>query len=316
MAKLSVVTPCFNCSETINETIHSLLNQSFDDWDMICVDDGSTDDTIKLIQDAMQNDDRIQLIKRETEKSGGSICRNIGWKNAKSNYVIFLDSDDLLQKDALKFRYEIMTNHPSLEFAVFNMDIFESQPGDLSRRLNRTSSKYSDLELFMRFLFPWQTTCPVWTIPALKKLNGFDEKYSRFQDVEFHIRALSAGLNYHYFKDADADCYYRLPSTGSLKPSSQKIKKLRENFIHLIEDFEELFASNRKHFLFSLSGIIRNYLIPEGEYASCYELIEKASAHHLLAGSNKARLKRIVNWSQKGWLNKWAIKLMSYPLGR
>ena len=93
---VTVVVPCFNNETTIGETIDSVLAQSSSRWELICVDDGSSDGTIKVVKQYCEKDERVKLIVRETEPKGGSHCRNIGAFAAKGAYLIFLDGDDLL----------------------------------------------------------------------------------------------------------------------------------------------------------------------------------------------------------------------------
>jgi len=95
MVKLvSIITPTFNSASYIAETIQSVQNQTYLHWELIIVDDGSTDQTISIIQEIQKVEPRIQLIRQE-KNVGPAITRNKGIELAKGNYLTFLDADDL-----------------------------------------------------------------------------------------------------------------------------------------------------------------------------------------------------------------------------
>ncbi len=104
----SIIIPTYNSSKTVNKTIRSVLNQSFKRYEVIIIDDGSTDNTVSKIKDF--NDSRIKLIK--IQRTGGPAKpRNIGIELAKSNWICFLDSDDFWNKHKLSISYENIKNN-------------------------------------------------------------------------------------------------------------------------------------------------------------------------------------------------------------
>ena len=82
MEIVTIVVPCFNNSDNIKDTIESVLNQSYQYWELICVDDGSSDNTCDIITKYSRKDSRIRLVKRNRSPKGGSVCRNIGVENS------------------------------------------------------------------------------------------------------------------------------------------------------------------------------------------------------------------------------------------
>lgn len=104
---VSIITPAYNCENFISETIDSVLAQTYTDWEMIIVDDRSTDNTEKIIIDYSKNDNRIRLIKL-TENSGAAVARNIAIENANGRFIAFLDSDDMWKKDKLEVQLKFM----------------------------------------------------------------------------------------------------------------------------------------------------------------------------------------------------------------
>ena len=101
MIKISIIIPVFNGERFIKKAIESVLNQNFKDFELIIVNDGSTDDTLNIIKEF--EDDRISVVSQENMGPGAS--RNNALKMASGEYVMFLDSDDWLCPDSLRIAY-------------------------------------------------------------------------------------------------------------------------------------------------------------------------------------------------------------------
>lgn len=108
--KISVIVPVYNAQETIKNCLNSLINQTFKDFEIICIDDGSTDDSLKILNEYSKNDSRIVVLSQKNLKV--SSARNKGLSVAKADYIQFLDSDDTLDKNAFEQVYNkaILTN--------------------------------------------------------------------------------------------------------------------------------------------------------------------------------------------------------------
>ena len=213
---VTVVVPCFNNETTIGETIDSVLAQSSSRWELICVDDGSSDGTIKVVKQYCEKDERVKLIVRETEPKGGSHCRNIGAFAAKGAYLIFLDGDDLLSKTCIENRLKIIEG-TDLQFAVFRMGFFKGPDPKDGIFAGTQLTKGVD------YLYYYASGTPGWTVtsPIIKKsffisLGGYDISFPRLQDVEYNFRAIIAsGGKYKLDYNGAYDCFYRYGSTGS-----------------------------------------------------------------------------------------------------
>ncbi|WP_050638536.1 glycosyltransferase family 2 protein [Candidatus Stoquefichus sp. SB1] len=104
---VSIITPAYNCEEFIEETIDSVLNQTYQNWEMIIIDDCSTDKTSVLVNKYSLEDSRIKLVS--LNKNGGvSNARNIGLSKAQGSFVAFLDSDDIWAKNKLENQISFM----------------------------------------------------------------------------------------------------------------------------------------------------------------------------------------------------------------
>lgn len=92
---VSIITPCYNAAPFISQAIESVLAQSFGDWEMIIVDDCSSDDSLSIIQEYARIDSRIRYLRTDKPSGSPTLPRNMGIKEAKGRYIAFLDSDDI-----------------------------------------------------------------------------------------------------------------------------------------------------------------------------------------------------------------------------
>ena len=102
---VSIITPSYNSEKYIAETINSVLNQTYENWEMLIVDDCSSDGTEKIVKSYY--DDRIKFFKNP-KNSGAAYSRNFALKQAQGEWIAFLDSDDLWKKDKLQHQLEFM----------------------------------------------------------------------------------------------------------------------------------------------------------------------------------------------------------------
>src|SRR3954468_14064804 len=112
--KVSIVIPTRDRAALLGETIESVLAQSYRNWEAIVVDDNSTDGTVELMRAYEQQDDRIKFSQLAPARSGAPAARNHGVALASGEFVIFLDSDDLLAPDCLAQRVNLMFARPKL----------------------------------------------------------------------------------------------------------------------------------------------------------------------------------------------------------
>lgn len=116
---VSVITPVFNCSRFIGKSIESVQAQTHVDWELICVDDGSTDGSGEIVQSYAERDSRIRLIRLDVN-SGAAVARNAGLESASGRYIAFLDSDDLWLPLKLEIQLDFMQkNNVAFSFSAY-----------------------------------------------------------------------------------------------------------------------------------------------------------------------------------------------------
>ena len=102
--KISVIIPCYNCSETIEKVIDSVVNQTYAVHEIICINDGSIDNTAKILDDFSHKDCRIKILNQENLGAGNA--RNKGLSIATGKYLLFADSDDYFESNCLQSFYD------------------------------------------------------------------------------------------------------------------------------------------------------------------------------------------------------------------
>lgn len=116
MPKFSVIIPIYNVAQYLSETIECVLNQTCGDFEMLLVDDGSTDGSEAICDSYAQKDSRVRVFHKEN--GGVSSARNLGLEAAEGEWVTFLDGDDLFAKDTLELINNSMSNHVSMIYGV------------------------------------------------------------------------------------------------------------------------------------------------------------------------------------------------------
>jgi glycosyltransferase involved in cell wall biosynthesis len=121
MPKISIVIPLYNKELCIRDTINSVISQSFSDYEIIIVDDGSTDNSVSVVENI--NNIKIKLIK--TKNKGVSSARNIGVINALGEYIFFLDADDIILNNCLQDLLNLVIEFPQANIFTANFIIKE-----------------------------------------------------------------------------------------------------------------------------------------------------------------------------------------------
>lgn len=182
---ISIIIPVYNRAQLVRETLDSILCQTYQNWECIVVDDGSTDTTWLTLEAYAVRDSRFRIHRRNREPKGAPTCRNLGINLSKGEYLMFMDSDDLMGEDSIRFRVENLEGNEALDALIFDTHIFIKTPGDDNRIWNILDTEEDDLIRFLRQDMPWHTSGPLW---KNKDLLRFDEEALSFQDWEYHIR--------------------------------------------------------------------------------------------------------------------------------
>ena len=122
LKKVSVIVPVYNAEKYLNRCIESIITQSYNNLEIILVNDGSTDNSLLVCEEYLKKDDRIKLITQENR--GAGLARNKGLQNATGKYAVFVDSDDYLHNTAIEkcVNAQNKTNADLVMFGRFNQN--------------------------------------------------------------------------------------------------------------------------------------------------------------------------------------------------
>jgi len=140
---VSIITPSYNSSKYISQTIESVISQTYQNWEMIIIDDCSTDDSIYTIEKYLKKDMRIKLIKLE-KKSGPAVARNKGIKEANGRYIAFLDADDIWLSEKLEKQINFMKKE-RICFCYSSYYVIDEKGFEIGLFITKKEATYKEL---------------------------------------------------------------------------------------------------------------------------------------------------------------------------
>lgn len=249
--KVSVIIPVYNGGQHFEKCLDDLIHQTLNEIEIICVDDGSTDETEQIIERYMRRDSRISVIKQQNQ--GAAAARNNGIPQAKGEYLSFLDADDFFEENMLEHAYNKCKVCQS-DIGIFRGDRFDDQkqetiPMNYALRMNDVPDKevfnYKDVkDNVFNFVVGW----------AWDKL--YKREFVQKNNLEFQLTRTSNDLFFVFFSlvKAETICvideilvHHRINVKGSLSVTREKswncfflaASKLKEELVN-INVFEEV----------------------------------------------------------------------------
>ena len=180
--KITVFMAAYNESNHIKRSIESILDQTFTDFELIVLNDGSTDDTVSVVKTF--KDERIVLAHNEGNK-GLVFTRNRLLELAKGEYIAILDSDDIAYKDRLKLLYDFLKNQPDVALCGGHANIIDENSTKTGQRLNVPVD--NDVDLFMLFGNPFVNSTTMFKREVFNDLNGYRD-YAPAEDFDLFSR--------------------------------------------------------------------------------------------------------------------------------
>ena len=197
MSRISIIIPIYNKESSIKECIYSVREQSLADIEIICVDDGSTDKSIEVLTQVMQNDKRIKLISQMNQGAGAA--RNVGIKAAMGEYIAFLDADDLYpSSNVLATLYKKADDNK----ADICGGSFETWDGtNLDKTFSEELSGFSFREEgwidYQTYQFDYGYYRFIYRREFLIENQLFFPYYQRYQDPLFMVRAFDCAKRFY-----------------------------------------------------------------------------------------------------------------------
>ncbi len=190
MPIISVIIPAYNAEKTIKQTIQSVLKQTFTDFELIIINDGSTDSTPEIINSI--NDERIKVFS--FANSGLACSRNRGIDLAKGEYISFLDADDLWTSNKLELQLKALQKNPEAKVAYSWVDYIDEN-GSFLYPGNHVSFSGNVYEQLLLTNFIENGSNVLIKMDAIQKVGNFDTSLIASEDWEFFLRL---GRYYHF----------------------------------------------------------------------------------------------------------------------
>lgn len=189
--------PCYNASAYVKEAIESVQHQSYTDWELLVIDDGSADDSRSIIKTYAEQDNRIRLI--EQPNSGACRARNNGIEHAKGEFLKFLDADDILEPDCLQEQVAQIATLVARQIPFGNYCNVDKDGNILSKYVFGQSEKLAADQVYF-FFSEWRIliSAPLHRTSLLREIGGFDESLKRGQESDMHFRLALADVEFVY----------------------------------------------------------------------------------------------------------------------
>lgn len=196
---VSIIIPTFNRAHLIGETLDSVLAQTYQNWECIVVDDGSTDDTDKVMGEYIAKDARFQYHHRPKDRlPGGNAARNYGLEVSGGKYINWFDSDDLMLPNKLEIQIKLL-HESSFEYTICQSLMIDFNKNESMGLRSRKLISNNILQDFIIFRIFWLTQAPLWKRSFIEKFNlKFNENLKQSQDYDFHIRVIAKSENYNF----------------------------------------------------------------------------------------------------------------------
>lgn len=195
--RFSIIIPNYNKEEYVRETLESIFNQTYKNFEVIVVDDGSTDKSIEIIKEF-----DIKLFHTNRKRAGGA--RNVGIDNATGDYIIFLDSDDYFTNNTVLERLNNLINGEDMIFLNYTKDkfgevmIIKEEKEDISVKIENTKNLGCPTKCFKREL--------------LEGIRFPEAK--RYEDINFALEAMCKATSFAYFEDSFFT-YRKVPTSNT-----------------------------------------------------------------------------------------------------
>ncbi len=285
MPTFSVIIPAYNSERFIERTIKSVLNQTFTDFELIIVDDGSNDNTDRLIKKAQLKDTRIKVIS--TPNSGGpTIPTNIGINVAKGEYVAFLDHDDEWREDKLQKIYDVVKKNPDIGFFASNVDQHHDKTKKKTTGVLKLEKDNLPVEKVLAGSYFNTFSMLVIKKSVLDRVGTLDTGLLVFADYDLVARMVANNVLYKFLNDSLVTYHIHDNNTSSLERTAHRRAQDLES---IITKYQKTFLKYPKSLSAVYHAIARLHL-HLGNKKEAVVSFKKAIKHHPFGIANYARL--------------------------
>jgi len=240
--KLSIIVPCYNSQETLEDTIKSVFALNFKEWELLIVNDGSTDGTERVAHRYMKEDKRINYFYKDN--GGLGTARNYGIERANGTYILPLDSDNKIRSHFPAKAIDIMENSNEFDIVYGNAQYFGEKTGIW---------RMGEFNKFRLLSYNYIDACAIIRKTVFEDIGLYEVEipHQGHEDWELWIRALNGGKKFLYLDEITFD--YRVSNDSMIKSFNKDMDYENEMFIKnkysnlYIENFKPLFWQYEKY---------------------------------------------------------------------
>lgn len=254
---VSIIVPCYNYGHFISYTLDSVLQQTHSNWECIVVDDGSTDNTKDVVYSYINRNKRFKYVY-QTNK-GPSAARNTGIKEAKGDFVQFLDADDLIEKRKLELQVAYLSEHPEVDIVYGEARYFPtekpeqrlySMKGDNVPWMPKVSGKGEAVLECLVHTNIMPVSSPLMKRRIIDACGLFDETLRSHEDWDYWLRCAFHNAHFSYFDHTETYTLIRNHPDSATKNQELMLTTqmvIRERVRSKLKN-SQLYFSNRRYF--------------------------------------------------------------------
>lgn len=269
MEKVSVIMPCYNDGKYIMEAIDSIVKQTYPDWELIIVDDGSDDEETKTIINEIQNP-KIKVFHTEHLRPAGA--RNYGIQKAEGTYILPVDSDDRIHEEYMEKAVKMIESNPRIGVVYCKAELFGEKNG--SWNLPDYSFKHMLLDniVFVTALFyksDWE------------KVGGFNTSMAQgMEDYDFWLSIL--GLEREICQIPEVLFYYRIKPVSRTTNFQDNCVQVQNTYQQIYYNHKEFYQKHYDEYALVLRDALIEQIFIRRKYEECWEKISKMVSYPVI----------------------------------
>jgi len=254
---VSIIMAVYNCEDYVKAAIQSVLNQTYPNWELLIVNDGSTDNTEMKLKSF--DDERILFFKQEN--MGVSAARNVGLNKMVGEFICFLDADDILMPSSIQARLEIFNEDENTEFVDGAVEVFDSSTSKIIRTYNPVfnGNPFNELLKISEQCF----FGPTWMIKIIEgKKYQFKEGLTHGEDLLFYLSICQSGI---YTPTPIVTYKYRTGSQSAMS-NLELLEKGYRSIYEELKVYDQVSSEQLKTFLVKINSIMWKSYISHGQF--------------------------------------------------
>lgn len=268
---ISLICPVYNCENFLSRCIESVVAQTYTNWELILIDDGSKDNSLKICYEYAQSHAKIQVLS-QTHK-GVSAARNYGMSKVKGDYILFIDADDFVESEHVQNLHDNAQKYDA-DICIASMHVFDVELGqnitnkyfNKAKTIGILDKRQAFKNIIYRRGFGGEIAAKMFKTSLIQGLK-FDETEIIGEDFSFNCQALHIAnkivfindLSYHYIRHSNSATRYQTPQN-----LDKKIKSVEKLEVFIRTHYPDLSSAKDVFYLYTLFSILHLYMkLPE-----------------------------------------------------